>query len=634
MSTPATSTQFQALQAILRSAFQLDRGDLDFGLYRIMNLKAREIEQFLEADLLPQVREVLTGDAGTRAETLQKELAKARQQAITLGAKPDDMPKIKDLKKQLADARADATAETDVYGHLASFFARYYDEGDFMSLRRYSSGGQSTYLIPYDGEEVKLHWANSDQYYIKTTENYASYIFLVGADTTQRRVRFEIASADNEKDNIKEADNRQRRFVPAKGKNRVAHDDNVLTVRFEHRPLTDGEKKTWAGQNGTKQQQRINEAAREQILKVLKATPEWVQLLTAPSPTAANPERTVLDKHLATYTARNTFDYFIHKDLGGFLRRELDLYLKSEVLNMDDIAQGDAVRLNRALGRARAVRHIAHKLIDFLAQLENFQKQLWLKRKFVLDTQYCITLDRVPAALYPQIAGNKAQQEEWVTLFAIDQIKGYARSLKPAFLKNNPYLVLDTRHFDRSFTDKLLAALSDTGPLDEQWNGLLVHGENFQALNLLQTRYRGQVKCVHIDPPYNTQQSGFLYKNNYRHSSWMAMMEDRIHAALKLLSGNGCFLCHIDENEYERLHLLFDRFSLLNAGTVIWDKRNPMTGGGGIATQHEYVVWRSRTEDAVYRNGDNIQAMLRKADELAGEHGGVTDTVKRNTQLG
>ena len=106
----------------------------------------------------------------------------------------------------------DADSEADVYNHLANFFARYYAEGDFISQRRYSSGGRSAYLIPYDGEEVKLHWANADQYYVKTTENYASYVFTVGTGEAERRVRFEIAAADNEKDNIKEADSKQRRF--------------------------------------------------------------------------------------------------------------------------------------------------------------------------------------------------------------------------------------------------------------------------------------------------------------------------------------------------------------------------------------------------------------------------------------
>ena len=154
-------------------------------------------------------------DAADRAK-LDEELATTLWTARVLGVPdPEETGKVKDLREQIADARADAEAESDVYGHLANFFARYYAEGDFMSQRRYSGGGGPAYLIPYDGEEVKLHWANADQYYVKTTENYASYVFSAGDGG--RRVRFEIASADNEKDNVKEAAGKQRRFVLAWG---------------------------------------------------------------------------------------------------------------------------------------------------------------------------------------------------------------------------------------------------------------------------------------------------------------------------------------------------------------------------------------------------------------------------------
>ena len=159
----------------------------------------------------------------------------------------------------------DVDAEADVYNHLADFFGRYYSEGDFISQRRYSGGGHSAYLIPYDGEEVKLHWANADQYYIKTTENYASYVFAVG---TARRVRFEITGAAAQKDNVKEASGRQRRFILAAGSAAVAAHDPDLTVRFEHRPLTDAEKKKWPG-NGTTQQGRINDTTVDRIRRSL-----------------------------------------------------------------------------------------------------------------------------------------------------------------------------------------------------------------------------------------------------------------------------------------------------------------------------------------------------------------------------
>ena len=634
--SPSTE-KFDRLKAILREMFQLDRGDLDFGLYRIMNLKAGEIASFLDNDLLPQVRTALAGNTTDRLGELEEELAEARGQARDLGVDPETTPKVKELKRQLADAKTDVAAETDVYNHLANFFARYYDEGDFMSLRRYSGGGQPAYLIPYDGEEVKLHWANADQYHIKSTENYASYVLTVGTSEEKRRVRFEIAKADNEKDNIKETNDKQRRFLLAEGEDieTVKLDDGDLVVCFEHRPLTEREKKTWQG-NGVKQQERINEAAAERILKALQ--PDWLALLTAPAPTEKKPERTVLDKHLAAYTAKNSFDYFIHKDLGGFLCRELDFYLKSEVLNLDDLRLGDTARLDRALGRMRAVRYVADKIIDFLAQLENFQKQLWLKKKFILETQYCVTLDRVTESLYAEIIANESQRDEWVKLFAIDEIndehahssplplgEGHSEGtplipsrLTVDFLKANPYLVLDTRHFDADFTGRLLAALSKAGPLDEQMDGLLIHGENFQALNLLQARYGVQVGCVYIDPPFNTDDGDFAYKDSYRSSSWLSAMADRIALSRLLMTRDGQLVVHIDENEEDNLHRLMNQiFGPDNyLGAMIWNKRNPKGDAQGLAIQHEFLLWAIRDASCLFSDEINLCRPKRNAKKM------------------
>ena len=615
---PGSTEKLERLKALLREMFQLDRGDLDFGLYRIMNLKTAEVAAFLERDLLPQVKTKLNLDSAEEWSRLEWELEETRQKAKWLGVDPDRTPppKLVELQRRLADMKQgtdaarkkDADAEADVYNHLANFFARYYTEGDFISQRRYSSSGRPAYLIPYDGEEVKLHWANADQYYVKTTENYASYAFTIGAGGAARRARFETAAADNEKDNVKEANGRQRRFVLATGGNAVAIEGWKLAVRFEHRPLTEGEKRRWPG-NGGSQQGRINEATVEGILSAADAVDSgWRAALAAPAPTNANGERTLLAKHLDRYTAKNSFDYFIHKDLGGFLRRELDLYLNTQVLNLDDLERGDAARLDRALARVRAIRHIGGKIIDFLAQLEDFQKQLWLKKKFVLETNWCVTLDRVPETLYPEIAANRAQYEEWVELFAVDEIAGdltngnVAWSDPPTadFLKANPCLVLDTRHFERDFTDRLLAALSDAGSLDEQTDGLLVHGENFQALNLLQARYRRRVQCVYIDPPFNTDASPILYKNGYKSSAWMSLMENRIRAASELLVDDGVLVAAIDDEQHRELSfLLSDIFDGRFLGTILV-RTNPSgrPTKGGYSVAHEYLLYVGRGENS------------------------------------
>lgn len=602
-----TEENFSKLKEKLRELFQLDRGDLDFGLYRIMAHKSVEVDKFLKNDLLPQVAQALGKIAASDSETAQKELDEAILKAREVGGvDPEQTDVVKNARVKLAAAKTDQQTEADTYNHLYNFFSRYYDEGDFMSLRRYKGAGKEAYSIPYNGEEVKLHWANSDQYYIKTTENYCSYIFIPGDN--KLRVRFEIAKADNEKDNIKEANGKQRFFVLSK--DYIAEEKNQLVVRFEHRPLTGGEK-TAHPQNGIRRQASINKDAGQRILtKLEKAKGDWRRLLSAPCPTEADPERTLLDKHIAVYTAKNSFDYFIHKDLGGFLRRELDTYIKGEVISVDNLElNDDPTVFIRSLAQVKAIRSVGHKIIDFLAQLENFQKQLWLKKKFVLETQYCVTLDKVPETLYPAIVKNRAQHDEWVKLFAIDELDGadgataYSKALKPQFLKENPYLVLDTRHFDQKFTDELLAGLSEAEPIDEQskartideqMNGLLVHGENFQALRLLQERYREQVKCVYIDPPYNTDMSPILYKNDYRHSSWMSLIEQGLHLSKEYLNNKGVLSVAVDDEEAYRLKMLMD--GILGADRYIGTvsiQSNP--GGRDInthfATSHDYCVF-------------------------------------------
>lgn len=168
---------------------------------------------------------------------------------------------------------------------------------------------------------------------------------------------------------------------------------------------------------------------------------------------------------------------------------------------LDDL---DANHILEHLAQVKVIKQVGEKIITFLAQLEDFQKKLWLKKKFVVGCDYCITLDRIPHALYPEIIANDAQRQEWVRLFAIDEIKGdimtegYSEPLTEKFLKDNPFLVLDTKFFSAEFKHKLVGSMEN---VDEECNGLLINSENFQALELLQEKYAEAVKCVYIDPP-------------------------------------------------------------------------------------------------------------------------------------
>ena len=150
-------------------------------------------------------------------------------------------------------------------------------------------------------------------------------------------------------------------------------------------------------------------------------------------------------------------------------------------------------------------------------------------------------------------------------------------------------------------------------------------GQLHSPVNLLQERYQKKIKCVHIDPPYNTATSGFLYKNQYQHSSWLSLMSQTTAKVAILLANEGVFQCHIDENEYENLFLMLKEVGLPNCGSIIWDKKNPMLGRRGVASQHEYILWRSDNPSPIYLKNDNVMFILAKAEEFISTFGGVNE---------
>jgi adenine-specific DNA-methyltransferase len=198
-----------------------------------------------------------------------------------------------------------------------------------------------------------------------------------------------------------------------------------------------------------------------------------------------------------------------------------------------------------------------------------------------------------------------------VRLFAIDQIKGrattpgYTEPLTVEFLEANPNLVLDTRHFSPEFKQQLLMAFDD---LDNALDGLLVSSENFQALNLLLARYRQQIRCIYIDPPFNTESDQFLYKDAYRTSTWATMMVGRLGLGRELLTLDGTLYTHLDHNSnYIARYLLEDVMGADNfLNEVIW-RIGWVSGYKTIADRyvrnHETILVYTKSHD-YYFNKD------------------------------
>lgn len=560
-------SRYNDFKAILDELFMLNAADLDFGIYRIMNQKRDDINRFLGNDLQHRVKSALHDTAkGVNDEHLRQKLIQAEESARNLGLSPNSVEAVRNLRLQLEAAPDLAELENTVYSHLATFFRRYYRGGDFVALRRYKA---DTYAIPYSGEEVKLYWANHDQYYIKTAEQFTRYQFTL---PNGNAVVFTLAEADTERDNNKAATGKERRFVLAADDEHIfslASDGQTLTIRFRYE-LTDKAAK----------QDALNAEAFEFLKSCI---PAGFEHLLSPQPTEKQPGRTLFEKHLRDYTARHSFDYFIHKNLGAFLRRELDFFLKNEVLFIDDFDPNETNDLRQQLAVLHAIKTVAHIIIDFLAQLEDFQKRLWLKKKFVLETSWCITLDRIPPEFHARILANARQREEWEHLFDVQD-----GILQENFALLHPHLPVDTSLFDDEFTAELLAHFDN---LDEQTSGLLLHGDNFHALNLLQERYHEQVQCVYIDPPYNTGPSEILYKNDFKNSSWLSLIESRLSLAKPLMTDEA--ILHVAIDDYALIHLcqLLDLMFPDYQRNMIIVNHHPQGGGGSnISRTHEYSI--------------------------------------------
>ena len=600
------SESLQKLQDLLQKLFRADVADLDFGIYRIINHRRDLIQSFIQEEIPSIVESAL--NANTEIESDREKLDNLRSQVINAfgddvlnadGDLIDETVKERPLVKEYLEAQVQIGSpqtsdqrSDNVFNHLYTFFSRYYDNGDFIPRRRYSQ--TERYAVPYNGEEIYLHWANRDQYYVKSGEHFSTYRFNAN-DTT---VIFDLQNVDIEKDNVK---GEKRYFIPLSAETEYNSETDKVCIPFEYRPLTDDEKSCYGTRD---QQEKIIDAAEPKIMENLTNHYNALSALDHQIDDVTN-----LKKHLRTYTRRNTADFFIHKDLKQFFNRELDVYIKNEViptssLIFDDVNfNDDNLKKVNWIETSKIFHSIAAQIIGYLAHIEEFQKRLWLKKKFILSTDYCLTLDRVPEKLYTEITQHTAQLEEWKDLFAIHEIDNnlinseYTEPLSVDFLKENPNLVLDTCHFDANFKDRLLAHFDN---LDNETDGLLIHGENYQALNLLTEKYRETLKAIYIDPPYNTKGSPILYKNNYKDSSWLSLMSERISASRELLISNGTLCAAIDEVEAPYLWHLLQR---------IFGKKNELgiaavcTNISGVATprrlgaSHEYAMFFGVTPD-------------------------------------
>ena len=147
-------------------------------------------------------------------------------------------------------------------------------------------------------------------------------------------------------------------------------------------------------------------------------------------------------------------------------------------------------------------------------------------------------------------------------------------------------------------------------------NHILIEGDNLHALTALSFTHEGKIDIIYIDPPYNTgKENEFRYNDKwilkedpFKHSTWLNFINKRLKIAKRLLSIDGVFICHIDENEFDALNLLLETeiFSENDfLGVIVWNKLNPKGEVVGVATMHEYVLIYAKNKDN-FKNLENI----------------------------
>ncbi len=335
----------------------------------------------------------------------------------------------------------------------------------------------------------------------------------------------------------------------------------------------------------------------------------------------------ILKKAFVKFKKQGSMDYFIHKNALGFLKEQLDLYLFEYLFK--EMTAFDAKRLNEI----NTIKEVALQVIVLVSEFENELCKIWNKPRFVLNSHFIVSLDKLKAKNYnlnkiTTHPNYHKQVKEWQDL-----------NLKTTDnLLENEFLPLDTIYF-KDLEEEIKSQFNE-----DEINGTLIKSENYQALNSLKNRYKETIDCIYIDPPYNTQNNEFVYADNFKRSSWLSMMENRLELARKLLNDKGAMFVSIDDNEQAYCKTLMDE--VFNGGgdnfvnTIIWEKKySPQNHTKWFSDNHDFIllyakdkgIWRPnllpRTSemDARYKNLDNDERGVWKSSDLS-----VGSAVERN----
>ncbi len=400
----------------------------------------------------------------------------------------------------------------ELFDKLYDFFRHYFSESGSLYFSSTAQHHNIFEKIYTDDRDVMLFWKTHMLYYVKTDRLFNS----IDVKVDDERFFFDVSGME-----LKRANERRELTYAFKS---LKNGKITLTVDYS--------------ENGRKTKP-------EEIIGAVAA-----KGLTLAEET--------LHKALAVFQKQSEVDYFINKNAKAFLEEQFDLWLYQYVF------KGESAFTEMRLKQLQAIKAIAYKIIEFIAQFEDELVRVWNKPKLALNSNYVITLDRIVGkdeTLLKQVfkhKGMKGQLAEWKELGLVDEeFKLNLISEKNLFKETaNPqyqHLPLDTKYFK----DLELDILAQFDDLDAALDGWLIHSENYQALTTLLPKFKESVQTVYIDPPFNTGDD-FEYVDHFQDSTWLSILSSRLDFAKRFLRASGSIYLHLDWNANHLGRMLLD----------------------------------------------------------------------------
>ena len=414
--------------------------------------------------------------------------------------------KIEDiLKKDIETAlKSHPKFRDELFDKLYSFFSRYFTESGsiyFNSTPFHNNVYEKVYT---DEKDVILFWKTQMLYYVKTDRIFRS----LPVEFDGFKFYFDASKIESKKANEK----RSLIFELSK-----IHEDGTIVFSVQY------------SERGTKTKQ-------DEILKAIKR-----------KGIAITEEQ--LERAFRVFEKQSEVDFFINKNAKAFLEEQFKLW--SYQYFWEGAKEWSADRVNEL----QILKDIAFKIIDFISQFEDELVKIWNKPKFVKNSNYVITLDRILSARH-----SERSEESRRLVEKIKKHKNYPQQVKEwkelGIDKDNPKAPIDTKYFK----DLEFEILSQFEDLDKSLDGWLIKSENYQALNTILPKFKEKVQTIYIDPPFNKESDAdYLYNVKYKDATWNSLLENRLRLAKDCLGKIGSIFVKCDYNGNMLVRLLMNQ---------------------------------------------------------------------------